>query len=75
MASAVLKFASGVSLAATVEGELSMSRDLTPARRGALRVVMGTSEVGTFETCRPSVTVSASGGKPEVIEGKPNRRD
>jgi hypothetical protein len=30
---------------------------------------------GTFETCRPSVTVSAFGRKPEVIAGEPNRRD
>jgi hypothetical protein len=28
-----------------------------------------------FETCRPAVTVSASGGKLEVIGGGPNRRD
>jgi hypothetical protein len=30
---------------------------------------------GTFETCRPAVMVSASGGRPEVIGGGANRRD
>jgi hypothetical protein len=33
------------------------------------------SAFGTFETFRPSVTVSAFGGKPEVIGGGANRRD
>src|SRR4030095_16938620 len=31
-----------------------------------------TSASGTFETCPPSVTESAAGGKPEVINGGPN---
>jgi hypothetical protein len=31
--------------------------------------------IGIFETCRPAVTVSASGGRPEVIGGGPNRRE
>src|SRR4030095_4162017 len=30
---------------------------------------------GTFETCRPAVTVSASGGRPEVVGGGANRRE
>jgi hypothetical protein len=34
-----------------------------------------TSVIGTSEKCRPSVTASAFGGKPEVIDGEPNRRD
>ena len=40
-----------------------------------LRLKRSMSASGTFETCRPSVTVSAFGGKPEVIDGQPNRRD
>ena len=34
-----------------------------------------TSAVGTFETCRPAVTMSASWGRSEVVGGGSNRRD
>jgi hypothetical protein len=33
-----------------------------------------TSEIGSFETWRPAVTVTASGERPEVIGGGANRR-
>jgi hypothetical protein len=33
------------------------------------------SPVGTFETCRPALTMSVSGGIPEVTGGGSNRRD
>jgi hypothetical protein len=33
------------------------------------------SAVGTFETCRPAVTESASGGRPDVVCRRPKWRD
>ena len=32
------------------------------------------SAVGTFETCRPLLTMSIVGGRPEVLSAWPNRR-
>src|SRR5436190_23380595 len=46
-----------------------------PTNRFARDLGGSISASGTFETCRPAMTMSASGGRPEAVGRRQKRRD